>query len=45
MAEGQKLLAARRFTEAAREFDAALKLSPGSAEATAALKRAREGRP
>jgi tetratricopeptide (TPR) repeat protein len=45
MAEGQKLHAAKRYAEAAREYEAALKLQPGNPEATAALKRAREGRP
>jgi tetratricopeptide (TPR) repeat protein len=45
MTEGQKLLAAKRFAEAAREYEAALKLQPGNTEATAALKRAREGKP
>ena len=45
MAEGQKLQAAKRYAEAVREYEAALKLQPGNAEATAALKRAREGKP
>jgi cytochrome c-type biogenesis protein CcmH/NrfG len=45
MAEGQKLLAAKHFAEAAREYEAALKLQPGNAEAAAALKRARDSRP
>jgi tetratricopeptide (TPR) repeat protein len=45
MAEGQKLQAAKRYLEATREYEAALKLQPNNAEATAALKRAREGKP
>ena len=45
MADGQRLLAARRFPDAVKEFDEALQLSPGHPDATQFLKRAREGRP
>jgi len=45
MAEGNRALAARRFPAAVREFEAALKVSPGNAEAAAGLARARNGKP
>ncbi len=45
MAGGQKALAARKFTEAAKEFEEVLRVSPNHAEATKALKQARQGRP
>jgi tetratricopeptide (TPR) repeat protein len=45
MTEGQKLLAGRKFTEAAKEFDEALKLFPTSADAKNYLQRARSGKP
>jgi hypothetical protein len=45
MTNGQKALAARRFAEAAQEFEAALRLVPASVEASNALQRARQGRP
>jgi hypothetical protein len=45
MADGQKALTAKKFPDAVREFEAALKLTPGHADATALLKRAREGKP
>jgi tetratricopeptide (TPR) repeat protein len=44
MADGQKALAARKFPDAVRDFEAALKAMPGNADATAYLKRARDGR-
>jgi tetratricopeptide (TPR) repeat protein len=45
MADGQKALAGRKFPDAVREFEAALKVMPNNADATAFLKRAKEGRP
>src|SRR5207248_1139524 len=36
---------ARKFPEAIRHYEDALKLKPNDPEATAALKRAREGKP
>jgi tetratricopeptide (TPR) repeat protein len=45
MADGQKALAARKFPDAVRDFEAALKVMPGNADATALLKRAKEGKP
>jgi tetratricopeptide (TPR) repeat protein len=45
MADGKKLLAARRFPDAAREFDEALKIVPTDAEAKALLARAKAGKP
>jgi cytochrome c-type biogenesis protein CcmH/NrfG len=45
MAEGQKAMTAKRFADAVKEFEAALKLSPNNADAAAALKRAKEGKP
>jgi len=45
VADGQAALAARKFPDAVREFEAALKVLPDNADATAFLKRAREGRP
>ena len=45
MAEGRKGLTAKRFADAAREFEEALKLFPNNPEAAKALKQAREGRP
>jgi hypothetical protein len=41
MEEGQKHLQAGRNAEAAREFEAALRLAPGNREAQDALNRAR----
>jgi tetratricopeptide (TPR) repeat protein len=45
MADGQKALAAKKFPDAVRDFEAALKVMPNHADATALLKRAKEGRP
>jgi hypothetical protein len=45
MAEGEKLLAARRFADAAKEFEEALKLVPASADAKKNLDKARAGKP
>jgi cytochrome c-type biogenesis protein CcmH/NrfG len=45
MSEGQQALASKRFPDAVRAFEEALKLVPNDAAATAALKRAREGKP
>jgi cytochrome c-type biogenesis protein CcmH/NrfG len=45
MADGQKALAARKFADAGRAFEAALKVLPNHPDATALLKRARDGRP
>jgi hypothetical protein len=45
MAEGQKAMAAKRYADAVRDFEEALKVSPGNAEATAALKKAKEAKP
>jgi len=45
MASGQKALAARKFSEAAKEFEEVLRVSPNHAEAAKALKQARQGRP
>jgi len=45
MAGGRKALAARKFTEAAKEFEEVLRVSPNHAEATKALQQARQGRP
>jgi tetratricopeptide (TPR) repeat protein len=45
MAEGRRLLAAKRFPDAAREFEAVLKLIPNQPDAVQALKQARQGRP
>jgi hypothetical protein len=45
MADGKHFAAARRFADAVKEYEAALKLFPGNPEATDALKRAREGKP
>jgi tetratricopeptide (TPR) repeat protein len=44
MAEGDKLLIARRFKDAAREFEEALKLIPTSVDAKRSLERARSGK-
>ena len=45
VSEGEKLLAARRFADATREFEAALKLFPNSAEAKNDLQKAKSGKP
>jgi tetratricopeptide (TPR) repeat protein len=45
LADGKRFAAARRFADAIKEYEAALKLSPGNPEATAALERARAGKP
>jgi tetratricopeptide (TPR) repeat protein len=45
MTEGQRLLAARKFPDAAREFDEALKIFPSSADAKNYLQKARSGKP
>jgi hypothetical protein len=44
VADGQKALTVRKFPDAVREFEAALRVMPGNADATALLKRAKEGR-
>jgi tetratricopeptide (TPR) repeat protein len=45
MAQGRKALKAKRFADAAREFEAVLKVMPNHADATQALRQARQGRP
>jgi tetratricopeptide (TPR) repeat protein len=45
MAEGQKLAAARNFSDAAKEYEQASKLFPDNKNARDALKRAQEGKP
>jgi hypothetical protein len=45
MDNGKKALAARRFPDAVKEFEEALKLVPTSAEAKNLLQRARAGKP
>jgi hypothetical protein len=45
MANGRQAHAARRYPDAARSFEEALKLVPTSAEARSALERARQHRP
>jgi tetratricopeptide (TPR) repeat protein len=42
---GQKAHAARRFPDAVKEYDEALKLSPNNADVKNALQRARQGKP
>jgi hypothetical protein len=44
LAEGQKLLAARKFPEATRELEAAVNLDPHSNEAKTLLQKARTGK-
>ncbi|HEV3084665.1 MAG TPA: hypothetical protein VGY66_33185 [Gemmataceae bacterium] len=44
MAEGQKQLTARKFTEATREFEIAVNLDPRSTEARTQLQKARSGK-
>jgi tetratricopeptide (TPR) repeat protein len=44
LAEGQKLLAARKFPEAAREFEIAVNLDPRSNEARTLLQKAHSGK-
>jgi hypothetical protein len=44
MAEGDKMLSARRFKDAAREYEEALKLYPASIDAKRNLERARSGK-
>jgi tetratricopeptide (TPR) repeat protein len=43
--EGKKSAAAKRFADAVKHYEAALKLKPNDPEVTAALKRARAGKP
>jgi len=45
MDKGQKLAAAKKFTDAAKEYEEALKQIPNQPDATAALKRAKDGKP
>jgi hypothetical protein len=45
MANGKKAHAARRFAEAAKSYEEALKVMPSSTEAKDALKRAKESKP
>jgi tetratricopeptide (TPR) repeat protein len=45
MDKAQKLAAAKKFADAAKEYEDALKLIPNQPDATAALKRAKEGKP
>jgi tetratricopeptide (TPR) repeat protein len=45
MTEGDKLLAGRRFADAAKEFEEALKLFPSSADAKKSLQKAKSGKP
>jgi hypothetical protein len=45
MTEGEKLLAAKRFADAAREFEEALKLFPASSDAKNCLQKAKSGKP
>jgi hypothetical protein len=44
MADGKRFATARKFADAIKEYEAALKLFPGNPEATDALKKAREGK-
>ena len=44
LAEGQKHLQARRFAEAVREFEAALRIMPGNQTATDLLNQAKKGK-
>jgi tetratricopeptide (TPR) repeat protein len=44
MSEGMKLLAAKRFADAAKEFEEALKLFPTSADAKKYLEKAKSGK-
>jgi hypothetical protein len=45
MATGKQAAAARRYADAAKAFEAALKLVPSNAEARTALQKARDGKP
>ena len=45
MSQGKAALSAKRFADAVRHFEAALKLKPNDPEATAALRRAKEKKP
>jgi cytochrome c-type biogenesis protein CcmH/NrfG len=45
MTDGEKLLAARRFADATKEFEEALKLFPNSADAKKDLQKAKSGKP
>jgi hypothetical protein len=45
MDKGQKLAATKKCADAAKEYEEALKLIPNQVDATAALKRAKDGKP
>ena len=45
MAEGQKLAGQKKFADAAKEYEEALKLFPDNKDAKDALKRAKDGKP
>jgi tetratricopeptide (TPR) repeat protein len=45
MTDGEKLLGAKRFTDAAKEFEEALKLFPTSSDAKTYLQKAKAGKP